>query len=296
MIIKKSAITHSLCGVYMMQSLNMKKFITDTVMFILLVLMYDKLVLGLAFHEIGGLALYIIFILHCILNKNWIIQISKKLCRHHISEQAILKETKWKYYIDLLLCIDMIVILVSGLLISKIITPFWAIGGSTFKIIHFVSGAIAIILLGIHLALHITWIKGITKKTFPFIKISKRISTIVIIMITCIGAYNTIYSDFPKWITSPFNDPPNHAQMERAEHIQAESFSQNTTTVLPQANNYEKMQLENNNVHKNKPKVDITFLNTFNVFFTYFTVILFFTVLACYKIRKKPKVIGMVIF
>ena len=48
------------------------KFLLDIVMMFLLALMYNKRVLGMSFHEIGGLALAGLFIIHKLSNRRWI--------------------------------------------------------------------------------------------------------------------------------------------------------------------------------------------------------------------------------
>lgn len=48
------------------------KFILDAVMAIILVLLYKKLVISLAFHEIAGLILFVLFAVHLIVNRKWI--------------------------------------------------------------------------------------------------------------------------------------------------------------------------------------------------------------------------------
>ena len=51
---------------------NGVKMILDIIMAVVLALMYNKRVLGMSFHEIGGIALCGLFIIHKLLNWQWI--------------------------------------------------------------------------------------------------------------------------------------------------------------------------------------------------------------------------------
>ena len=63
------------------------KFILDILMALLLALMYNKRALGIAFHEIGGLALCGLFIIHKLLNWKWIKAVSTGLFSRRVNVQ-----------------------------------------------------------------------------------------------------------------------------------------------------------------------------------------------------------------
>ena len=62
-----------------MKKKNRIKLALDILMLILLLLMYNKNVLGMSFHEIGGIAVCGLFIIHKLLNGKWILVITGKL-------------------------------------------------------------------------------------------------------------------------------------------------------------------------------------------------------------------------
>ena len=54
-----------------------KKLIVDIIMFILMLLEFSRLFTGALLHELIGIALLILVIVHLILNKNYILNIRK---------------------------------------------------------------------------------------------------------------------------------------------------------------------------------------------------------------------------
>ena len=181
---------------------NNVKLVLDIVMTIGFVLMFKKNVLGLSFHEIGGIVVCLLFIVHKLLNKYWIITVSKNLFK---KETPI--KTKIQYIVDILLLIDMIVILFTGIGISK--KTFKAIAflpGSAIPI-HFLTGGIGLILVGIHVGLHWKWIKGTAGAKLKGTKnvLLKICGIIVLVAFVCGGAYSFAKSDFKMWMTRAFS-------------------------------------------------------------------------------------------
>ena len=134
---------------------NNVKLVLDIVMTIGFVLMFKKNVLGLSFHEIGGIAVCLLFIVHKLLNKDWIITVSKNLFK-----KGTPAKTRIQYITDFLLLIDMCAILFTGIGISKKTFKAIAFLPHSAIPIHFLTGGIALILIGIHVGLHWKWIKG----------------------------------------------------------------------------------------------------------------------------------------
>ncbi|WP_459908355.1 hypothetical protein [Desulfotomaculum defluvii] len=110
----------------------------DAAMMITLCLLYNTHSTGLAFHEIAGLVLGGAVILHLFFNKDWVIGISKKIFSKNLNWK-----TRFSYSLNLILLIDMFFIILSGLLISKIVTPdfsgiyFCKLDADSYLFIHF---------------------------------------------------------------------------------------------------------------------------------------------------------------
>ena len=127
------------------------KFILDIVMAVLLVLMYNKRVLGITFHEIGGLAVCGLFIIHKVLNRKWIKAVTLGLFSRHTPARQ-----KCFWVLDILLFLSFGYVLVSGIMISKVVFPATG-GGAAFKMGHYAAAALALALTGVHIGLHIGW-------------------------------------------------------------------------------------------------------------------------------------------
>lgn len=128
------------------------KFVLDILMALLLALMYNKRVLGLAFHEIGGMALCGLFIIHKLLNWKWIKAVSTGLFSRRVPARQ-----KLYWVLDILLFASFAYVLVSGILISKVVFPSTG-GGMAFKLGHYAAAAFALVLTGVHVGLHMGWI------------------------------------------------------------------------------------------------------------------------------------------
>lgn len=131
------------------------KFWLDIAMGIAFCLLFNPRSTGLAFHEIAGLVLGGAIIVHVLLNKNWLIGISKKIFSKDLNWQ-----TRFSYLLNLILFIDLFFITLSGLLISKIVTPNFRIFTSVnWMPIHIFSSILGLVIVGVHIGLHWNWIK-----------------------------------------------------------------------------------------------------------------------------------------
>ena len=131
------------------------RVILDLFFFILMIAVLIPQSTGIAIHEWLSFLILIPFFLHLMINWNWIAINTKKLFKKQ------LRKTKFDYFFNWILYIDMLLVTVSGIVISESalpaigitfnINPFWTI-------IHNASATLFIVLLGIHLALHWKWI------------------------------------------------------------------------------------------------------------------------------------------
>jgi uncharacterized membrane protein YuzA (DUF378 family) len=141
-------------------STNLKKFALDVIIFIAFLTMTDPHVTGVSLHEWVSIALAGAFVVHLLLNWDWLIATTRRFFG------KLTPLTRLNYFINGILGISMIVVIFSGLLISRVAAP--AIGiypqfGFYWRSIHDISTTITVIALGVHLALHWTWIVGMVK-------------------------------------------------------------------------------------------------------------------------------------
>lgn len=107
------------------------KICLDVIMAVVLLLMYRKNVLGLRFHEVGGLLLCGLFLIHTLLNSKWVSAVG----RNFFSKSLAVK-TRLKYSIDVLMLVCVVFIAVSGIMISKVLFPGLGGGGMFWKAGH----------------------------------------------------------------------------------------------------------------------------------------------------------------
>ena len=103
---------------------NTVKMLLDIVIIAILALLYNSHVTVLAFHEIAGLGLFGLFIIHCLLNIKWIIAVSKRFF-----SKPIAPKVRIGYIVNLLLLITFIFEIISGIFTSQILFPSFALGG-----------------------------------------------------------------------------------------------------------------------------------------------------------------------
>lgn len=180
------------------------KYFLDLLMIIVFILMFNKMVLGLSFHEIGGLALGAAIIIHIILNWKWVIGITKKI----FSKNLPLK-TRIGYVLNILLLVCFLLIIIAGVFISKVVfNGIFQTGTIPWKNIHISVSYIALILIGIHLGLHWDWVIKLTKKLFRIQKSHKvviYISRVLVVLILALGLYNGYNKGVINRITSVFS-------------------------------------------------------------------------------------------
>jgi len=171
------------------------KLTLDAVMLVLLVLMYKKQVISIGFHEIGGLALIGLFIVHLLFNAKWIGAVTKRLFA-----KATSAHVRACYIVDALLLIAFLAVGVTGVLISKVVFSVNASGN--YKTLHYFASAVAVILMGVHLGLHADYIFGKLLRRGAK-KAGKIVLAVILALIVAFGAYSLFTSSFVSYLTAP---------------------------------------------------------------------------------------------
>lgn len=251
------------------------KGIFDLLMAIILFLMFDKMALGLKFHEIAGLVLFLLFFTHIIINRKWVISVTKKL----FSKQIPIK-TKVNYIVNFLLLIDMLLIMISGIFISKIVFDIFNLPDFRLaKRLHFFSSSLFIILIGIHIGLHWNWIVSIFKKIFKIpndFKINKIATTFGLIFVLGIGIFNMNTTKFSRWINIS-SSPQFKGKMEEVEKGRNKETTNNDKKVI---NNPDNHDIEN--THKKDRKDNINILKAIISGLRFISISLVFSIIAYY--------------
>lgn len=171
------------------------KLALDAIMLVLLVLMYKKQVISLAFHEIGGLALIGLFVIHHLVNAKWIGTVTRKLF-----SKGTPGLVRARYIVDVLLLLAFLAIGVTGILISKVVFSFHTQGN--FKTLHYFASALAVILMGIHLGLHADYIFGKALRKGAT-KAAKAVLCVVIAVMIAFGGYSLFTTSFLRYLAAP---------------------------------------------------------------------------------------------
>ena len=178
---------------------NVIKMILDIIMIVILAMLYNSHVAALSFHEIAGLGVFGLFIIHCILNLKWITGISKRFF-----SKSLAPKVRIGYIVNLLLAVTFIFIIISGICTSQVLFPSNS-HGSVWRGIHHFCGAISIILVGIHVGLHWTFISSMFKKVVPMKDgFRKIVARILLVMVLSLGIYSITTSSFTNWLIEPF--------------------------------------------------------------------------------------------
>ena len=170
-----------------MKKINYIKFLIDIIMVLIFTLLFNKRIFVMSFHEIAGLAIGAVFLVHCGLNWKWIKGITLKFFNKNMTIK-----TRILYILDIILLINIAVIIISGVFISKVVfVNLGLIHISYFKIIHIFAAYLSLMIIGIHLGLHWNWVIMIFKKIFkiPQKNIISYLSKVIVLLVLVFGIY-----------------------------------------------------------------------------------------------------------
>ena len=160
--------------------MNSKKIIVDILLFILIIIEYSRLYINPTVHEIIGIGLIILIILHIYLNRNYFKSIKKGKYNFKRS---------FKLVINITFLIVFILTCIFGILSSQ----FLSIGSLTTIYLHKIFAYLSVLLLGLHLSTNINPLMA----KIPYKKI---IFPIFIIF----GIYSLIQVDFWNHLTGRY--------------------------------------------------------------------------------------------
>ncbi len=144
-----------------MSKQNRTKYLLDISTFVGFLIVMDPRASGLAIHEWLAVALGGALVVHLLLNWNWVIEVTKRLFTKGLNG------ARANYILNWLLFIDGILIMLSGIMISEAVIP--ALGltlplNMAWRSLHDLSANISLILMGLHITQHWSWIVSTTKR------------------------------------------------------------------------------------------------------------------------------------
>jgi hypothetical protein len=113
---------------------------------------------GLRNHELLGLAFGAALLMHIVLHWQWIVCTTKTFFRN------VLHESRLNYVLNLALLVDFIVVVVTGVMISRTLGLNLGIEGGIWQRVHVLAAELSLLFVGLHVALHWKWIVTHAKK------------------------------------------------------------------------------------------------------------------------------------
>ncbi len=131
------------------------KLAIDILIFFGFLIAMDPRSTGVALHEWLTVASMAAIITHLLLNWDWIVQLTKRFFTLPVLRPRI------NYALNLLLFIDLVLIMYTGIMISESFVPFFGLSlpmDFSMRRLHDTTANIFVLLLGLHTALHWDWI------------------------------------------------------------------------------------------------------------------------------------------
>ncbi|MFZ5809506.1 MAG: DUF4405 domain-containing protein [Chloroflexota bacterium] len=140
---------------------NKRNFWVDALIFIAFLLAFEPALTGIAIHEWLSLAFWGTIVLHLFLHWQWVLQVTLRFFR------KLFHSSRLNYLVDVALFIAFVMVMLSGILISRSVLPALGITlphDRTWRFLHSWSADLMLFLVGLHFALHWKWIWNTFKR------------------------------------------------------------------------------------------------------------------------------------
>lgn len=156
-----------------------KKIIIDSIMLVLMLLVFSKAFLAAIYHEIIGVILLILFIIHLILNITYI----KSIFKGNFKAKGIIM-----LFINIIFFITFLASIILGVLSSQELLKFLNVGSFVASKLHKIISYICIVVLGIHLGVNFNFMFGKIEKIIK----NNIIKYFISVLIIAYGIYSFI--------------------------------------------------------------------------------------------------------
>lgn len=166
-----------------MRPKQIAKIVTDILMTVILLLLMAYSLVGEAAHEWLGIGMFVLFILHHVLNSRW----SRNLRKGKYTPFRVLQTA-----LVMLALASMLGSMVSGIVLSRHALSFLPITGgqSWARTLHILSAYWGFVFISLHLGLHWSMMMGIAKRLFKNLSTAHTwITRILELAIACYGVY-----------------------------------------------------------------------------------------------------------
>ena len=174
-----------------------KKIALDFILIIVLCTIFSKNSISLLYHEVVGIILGVLFIVHVVFNRKWIPAVIKKLGDKNYSVK-----NKVLLVVDILLILFWLAVITTGVLVSKKVFGF---SKSFLNPYHFFLASVALILTGVHIGFHFDYLCNAIKNVIKLNdKQFKVLNVILSVVIIAMAIYFLKNSSFLNWLQAPF--------------------------------------------------------------------------------------------
>lgn len=140
---------------------TLKNFWLDIALFIAFIVDMNTRFTGIPIHEWLGIALGIALIYHLLLHWNWIVAITKRIFSKLPAAERL------RYILDIALFVDMVIVIATGLWISRVAVPQLGISVTEnflWRRLHSMTADLVLWMVALHLALSWKWIVNAFKR------------------------------------------------------------------------------------------------------------------------------------
>ena len=127
----------------------------DSILLVAFLVSYETTLTGIAVHEWLCIAFFILLLVHLLFHWDWVVSVMAKFFR------KLFHQSRLNFVVDLLALVMFMTVMVSGIMISRSVLPFFGLQGSrdfVWRFLHSSSADLLVFLIALHFALHWKWI------------------------------------------------------------------------------------------------------------------------------------------
>ena len=177
-------------------SVSAKKIALDFVMILVIASIYSKNVVSLMYHEVMGLSLTALFLVHLIFNRSFITKVTPRVFSGRTPLRTVIL-----WVLNLLLLISWTAVAVTGVLISKKLFSF---GVNALIPWHFFFAAAGLALTGMHIGFHWDYLAGWIHRLLPVTVRFKKFMKLLLAAAVLYGCFTLFTGSVGTWASAPF--------------------------------------------------------------------------------------------
>lgn len=177
------------------------KIIIDIIMTVLFSMLVFGSGLGMFFHEVAGISVFVLFGIHLILNASWIKKSFVELFHGKITRKNCIF-----LMLDIIVFLGVVVIMATSLIISRVVFSFNVLTNISFaETAHNTASYITLGVLGIHMGLHLEYLVASIGKIIKDISLKavrRTLASTAAIIAVCAIIYTQTYNAYEGGLSS----------------------------------------------------------------------------------------------